>query len=51
MLWLAVKYTGKPIDMSDVIDLVCKEADHQKTCHMRNDLAQGQAKGKNQSTS
>ena len=35
--------------MSDVIDLVCEEADHKKTCRTLNDLAQGQSKGKNQS--
>ena len=47
MLQLAVKYTGMPVDMSDVIDLVCEEANHMKTCCMLNDPAQGQSKGKN----
>ena len=45
-LRLAVKYTGMPVDMSDVIDLVCEEADRKKTRHMLNDPAQGQSKGK-----
>jgi len=46
MLWLAVKYTGKPIDMSDVIDSVCKEADCIKQCCKLKDHSQGQGKGR-----
>jgi len=46
MLRLAVKYTGKPIDMLDVIDLVCEEADHVKTCRALKDQSLGQGKGK-----
>ena len=45
-LWLTVKYTGKPIDMSDVIDLVCKEANCIKTRCMLKDQSHGQGKGK-----
>jgi len=45
-LQLAVKYTGKPIDMSDVIDSVCKEADHVKTHRVLKDQSLGQGKGK-----
>ena len=41
MLWLAVKYTSMPVDMSDVIDSVCEEADRKKTCRTLNDPAQG----------
>jgi len=41
-----VKYTGKPIDMSDVIDSVCEEAERIKTRHMLKDPSQGQGKGK-----
>src|SRR5438445_11378357 len=32
-LRLATKYTGKPIDMSDVINSICEEADHMKMHH------------------
>ena len=46
MLRLAVKYTSKPIDMSDVINSVCKEADCIKTCCMLKDQSLGQGKGK-----
>ena len=45
-LRLAVKYTGKPINMSDVIDLVCEEANCVKTCHALKDQSLGQGKGK-----
>jgi len=45
-LWLAVKYTSKPIDMSDVIDLVCEEADRIKQCCELKDHSQGQGKGR-----
>jgi len=45
-LRLAVKYTGKPIDMSDVIDSVCKEADCIKQCRKLKDHSQGQGKGR-----
>ena len=51
MLWLAVKYTGMPVDMSDVIDSVCKEADRKKTRRTLNDPAQGQSMGRNRSVS
>ena len=46
-LRLACKLTPKPFDMTDVINTLCKEANHLK---MVKDLAQGQGKGKNQST-
>jgi hypothetical protein len=46
MLWLTVKYTGKPIDMSDVIDSVCEEANHIKTCHMLKEQSHRHGKGK-----
>jgi len=45
-LRLAVKYTGKPIDMSDVIDSVCEEADHIKQRRKLKDHSQGQGKGR-----
>jgi len=45
-LHLTCKLTCSPFDMMDVIDTLCKEADHIK---MVKDLAQGQGKGKNQS--
>jgi len=45
-LCLTVKYTGKPVDMSGVIDLVCEEAECIKTCHTLKDPSQGQGKGK-----
>jgi len=45
-LHLTCKLTHSPFDMTDVIDTLCKEADHIKTVK---DLAQGQGKGKNQS--
>jgi len=45
-LQLAVKYTGKPIDMSDVINSVCEEADCVKTRHVLKDQSLGQGKGK-----
>jgi hypothetical protein len=46
MLQLTVKYTGKPVDMSDVIDSVCKEADCIKTHHMLKEQSHGHGKGK-----
>ena len=45
-LRLAVKYTGKPVDMSDVIDSVCEEADRIKTRRTLKDQSQGQGRGK-----
>jgi len=45
-LRLAVKYTSKPIDMSDVIDSVCKEADRIKQRRKLKDHSQGQGKGR-----
>ena len=45
-LRLAVKYTGKPIDMSDVIDSVCEEADRIKQRRELKDHSQGQGKGR-----
>jgi len=44
LLCLTCKLTRSPFDMTDVIDTLCKEADHIKTVK---DLAQGQGKGKN----
>ena len=46
-LHLACKLTGEPFDMTDIIDTLCMEANCLK---MARDLAQGQGKGKNQST-
>jgi hypothetical protein len=46
MLRLAVKYTGMPVDMLDVINAVCEEANHKKTCHTLKDQSQGHGKGK-----
>jgi len=46
MLWLTVKYTSKPINMSDVINSVCEEANHVKTRCMLKDQSLGQGKGK-----
>jgi len=45
-LRLTCKLTRSPFDMTDVINTLCKEADHIKTVK---DLAQGQGKGKNRS--
>ena len=45
-LYLTCKLTCKPFNMTDIIDMLCKEADCLKTVK---DLAQGQGKGKNQS--
>jgi len=45
-LRLAVKYTSKPIDMLDVIDSVCEEADCVKTRCALKDQSLGQGKGK-----
>jgi hypothetical protein len=45
-LWLTVKYTGKPVDMSDIINLVCKEADCIKTCCMLKEQSHRYGKGK-----
>jgi hypothetical protein len=47
-LCLTCKLTHEPFNMTDVINTLCKEADHLK---MVKDLAQGQGKGKNRSTS
>ena len=43
---ISTKYTGKAVDMSDIIDSVCKEADCMKICCTLKDQAQGQAKSK-----
>ena len=45
-LRLAVKYTGKPVDMSDVIDSVCEEADRTKTRRTLKEQSHGHGKGK-----
>jgi len=45
-LRLTVKYTSKPIDMSDVINSVCEEADRVKTHRALKDQSLGQGKGK-----
>ena len=47
-LCLACKLTHEPFNITDIIDTLCKEADHLKAVK---DLAQGQGKGKNRSTS
>ena len=47
-LHLTCKLTCKPFDMTDVIDMLCKEADCLKTVK---DLAQGQGKGKGKNRS
>ena len=39
MLWLTVKYTSMPVDMSNVINLVCEEDNCKKTCCMLNNPA------------
>jgi hypothetical protein len=46
MLQLTVKYTGKPVDMSDVINLVCEEVDCIKTHRMLKEQSHGHGKGK-----
>ena len=43
-LCLATKYTGKLIDMSDVINLICKEADHVKMRRVLKELTTSKGK-------
>jgi len=44
-LTIASRYTGKPVNISEFIDMVSEEAKHAKTQHIPKDQAQG--KGKN----
>ena len=43
---ISTKYTGKAVDMSDIIDSICEEADRMKIRRALKDQAQGQAKSK-----
>ena len=43
-LCLATKYTGKPIDMSDIIDSICKKADCMKIHRVLKELTTGKGK-------
>ena len=47
-LTIASRYTGMPVDMSELIDMVSEEANRAKTRHVPKDqTSKGKAKGQN----